>query len=389
MGGRARQTGAAVLLLLLLTIIISSACVVMADDAAPIPALKAQLSGWFSANVKPVAESKGLDPALVTAEAGPAQIIKVKKDGSGDFKTITEAIKSDPSGNTKRVIIYIGGGEYNEKVTIERTKPFVTLYGSPKDIPTLTYAGDAAKYGTVDSATLIVESDYFVGANLIIKARYKNYIANNNIAQNSSPKPDGKRKGAQAVALRASGDKAAFYNCRMLGFQDTLCDDRGFHLFKDCYIEGTVDFIFGSGTSLYLNTELHVISDPNIQSVITAQARESSSENTGYSFVHCAVTGNAKNAVLGRAWMSRPRVVFAYTNMGGSVISPQGWSDNNKPERDSTVYYAEYKNIGGGADAGGRVHYAKELTDAEAKPFLVLGYIQGSKWLLPPPSPQA
>lgn len=54
------------------------------------------------------------------------------------------------------------------------------------------------------------------------------------------------------MALRVSGDKAAFYNCRLIGFQDTLCDDRGRHFFHGCYIEGTVDFIFGSGKSLYL-----------------------------------------------------------------------------------------------------------------------------------------
>lgn len=70
--------------------------------------------------------------------------------------------------------------------------------------------------------------------------------------QNSAPRPDGKAKGAQAVAMRISGDKAAFYNCKFIGFQDTLCDDKGNHLFKDCYIEGTVDFIFGGATSLYL-----------------------------------------------------------------------------------------------------------------------------------------
>lgn len=70
--------------------------------------------------------------------------------------------------------------------------------------------------------------------------------------QNSAPMPDGKRVGAQAVAMRISGDKAAFHNCMFIGFQDTLCDDRGRHFFKDCQIQGTVDFIFGDGKSLYL-----------------------------------------------------------------------------------------------------------------------------------------
>lgn len=52
--------------------------------------------------------------------------------------------------------------------------------------------------------------------------------------------------------MRVLGDHASFYNCKFYGFQDTLCDDAGKHFFKDCYIEGTFDFIFGSGTSLYL-----------------------------------------------------------------------------------------------------------------------------------------
>lgn len=74
----------------------------------------------------------------------------------------------------------------------------------------------------------------------------------NLLLQNSSPRPNPKQKGGQALALRISGDMASFYNCRFKGFQDTLCDDSGNHFFKDCYVEGSVDFIFGSGKSLYL-----------------------------------------------------------------------------------------------------------------------------------------
>ncbi|CAL9008388.1 unnamed protein product [Prunus brigantina] len=63
------------------------------------------------------------------------------------------------AGNTKSVIVYIGGGEYNEKITIPRNKPFVIFYGSPTNMPTLTFAGTTQKYGTVNSAPVIVESD--------------------------------------------------------------------------------------------------------------------------------------------------------------------------------------------------------------------------------------
>ncbi|CAK9157949.1 unnamed protein product [Ilex paraguariensis] len=337
---------------------------IVSDDTVPIPAVKTELNGWFQSNVKP---SPTLDPALATAEAG-AKVIKVNADGSGDFKTLADAVKSVPDGNTNRVIVSIGPGKYTEKIKIERTKPFITFYGDAANMPTLAFGGTSAEFGTVDSATLIVESDYFSAVNIIIA--------------NTSPRPDGKRAGAQALALRIGGDKASFYNCKLNGFQDTLCDDKGLHFFKDCYIEGTVDFIFGNGKSIYVNTELHVIPGDPV-AVITAQARQSEAMDTGYSFVHCTVTGTGGNALLGRSWMPFAKVVFAYTDMSDAV-DPKGWSDNVHPETDKTVFFGEYNCKGARADFAARVPFAKKLTDAEAQPFISLAFIEGSKWLLPP-----
>ncbi|KAF8008806.1 hypothetical protein BT93_K2451 [Corymbia citriodora subsp. variegata] len=352
-----------------LSLLIALAQIAISDDKIPIPADKSQVNAWFNDNVQPYTARKGtLDPNLEAAEAN-SKVIKVSQDGASEFKTVTDAINSIPAGNNQRVIVSIAGGVYKEKIKIDRTKPFVTLYGTPSDMPTLTFAGTAQQYGTVDSASLIVESDYFVAANIII--------------ENSAPRPDGKASGAQAVALRTSGDKAALYNCRLLGFQDTLCDDRGFHFFKDCYIEGTVDFIFGSGTSLYLNTDLRVLGDAGL-TVITAQARESSAEDTGYSFVHGSVNGTGNGTFLGRAWRDSSRVTFSYTDMT-SVVNPLGWSNNFHPERDSTVAFAEYKCSGPGSNPAGRAKFTKQLSDAEAQTYTSLSYIVGSKWLLPPP----
>ncbi|EEF51644.1 pectinesterase PPME1 [Ricinus communis] len=347
--------------------IVLTATIVSSADTTPMPDAASGIAGWFSANVKPLADRKGtLDPALEAAEANP-KTIKVRLDGSGEFKTITDAVKSIPSGNTQRVIVDIGPGTYKEKITIERDKPFVTFLGPP-NMATIAFGGTAQEFGTVYSATLQVESEYFIAANLII--------------QNTAPRPDGKRPGAQALAVRIGGSKAAFYKVKMLGFQDTLCDDKGFHFFKDCYIEGTVDFIFGSGKSIYLNTEINVLTDAE-PTVITAQARQGS-EDTGFSFVHCSVGGTGTGALLGRAWMEAPRVVFAYTAMTG-VVNPEGWSSNNHPEREAKVVFGEYKNTGPGAAPAGRVKFSKQLTEAEVAPFLSLGFIEGSKWLLPPP----
>uniref|UniRef100_A0A5B6ZWX4 pectinesterase n=1 Tax=Davidia involucrata TaxID=16924 RepID=A0A5B6ZWX4_DAVIN len=154
-------------------------------------------------------------------------------------------------------------------------------------MPELVFDGTALKYGTVESASVTVESDYFSAVNIAFV--------------NSAPKPDGKRKGAQATAFRISGDKAAIYSCKMIGFQDTHLDDKGKHFFKDCYIEGTVDFIYGNGKSIYLNTVLHIVSADGM-AVIAAHARESNADASAFVFVHCKITGTAKHTVLGRAW---------------------------------------------------------------------------------------
>ncbi|KAG4171212.1 hypothetical protein ERO13_A12G195466v2 [Gossypium hirsutum] len=340
-------------LLICLSILLFALIVV----SQPIPADKSQVEAWFNGIIKPVKErGKTLDLELVQAETEP------------------RIIKSVPSGNAKLVIISIGPGSYKEKIRIERNKSFITLVGDSKNMPNLTFDGTAKQYGTIDSATLITESSYFVGANLNIV--------------NTAPRPDGKMVGAQAVALRVSGDRSAFYNCKIIDFQDTLCDDRGNHFFKDCHIHGTVDFIFGSGTSLYLNSEIFVEGDPEgdpEMAVITAQARQSSSEDTGYSFVHGRITGTVKDVFLGRAWKSSPRVVYSYTEMD-EIVHPGGWSSNRQPERADTVYYGEYKCTGKGATPATLEKFVKQLSDAEAQPFLVLDYVEGTKWLLPPPT---
>ncbi|KAF6153416.1 hypothetical protein GIB67_003606 [Kingdonia uniflora] len=313
-----------------------------------------------------------LVPAAIDAELQAAEndmiLIKVRKDGSGDFKTVTEAVASIPADNTKRTIIWIGPGIYKEKILVDRFKHFVTFYGSKPEFPTLTYGDNAKKLGTFNSATVIVESNYFQAVNIIF--------------QNSSPEPDGKElTGGQAVALRISGDKASFYNCKFIGFQDTLCDDKGNHYFENCHIEGTVDFIFGNGKSFYTHSVINSVAKG--LSAITAQARSTAEERSGFSFVHCNITGTG-NTYLGRAWKQRAKVVFAYTYMG-TVVHPEGWNNKGYKDRDKTLAYGEYKNYGPGAATKDRVTYSRILTDEQAKPYLSHSYIGGDSWLLPPP----
>ncbi|XP_030490751.2 putative pectinesterase 63 [Cannabis sativa] len=346
-----------------------------------IPSDESKLDDWIDHNMKAYEKDKGnvsetinnkvtLDKVLTAAE-NAVKIVKVRKDGMGDFKTITDAVKSIPSGNTGRVIVWIGGGVYRERITVDRSKSFVTFYGDEDNVPVITFDGTAQKFGTWNSATVAVESHYFVAANIAFV--------------NSAPKPKGKLNGEQAVALRISGDKAAFHNCKFIGFQDTLCDDKGRHLFRDCYIEGTVDFIFGNGQSLYLNTTIRSVAKQT--GVITAQARTMVSENSGFTFVHCKIIAEG-DTYLGRAWKDMPRVIFAYTYMGPH-IDVNGWSNGMWPiqaQAKKDVYYGEYKCMGPGANTSGRVKYAKMLTDEEIKPFMSMTFIQGNKWLIQPPN---
>ncbi|KAG0471040.1 hypothetical protein HPP92_015586 [Vanilla planifolia] len=308
----------------------------------------------------------GLDPALLLAERKP-RVITVSQDGRGDFTTICAAVASIPDRNKRRTVIRIGSGIYREKVRLHRRKPFVTFSGRPDAMPTITFDDTAAEFGTIDSATVIVESHYFIASNIIF--------------ENTAPRPAMGAKGGQAVAMRISGDKAAFYGCRFLGFQDTLCDDKGRHLFKDCFIQGTVDFIFGNGRSIYLRCEINSVADGT--TYITAQARTTIADKSGFAFVHCQVTGTG-SAYLSRAWKKSSRVVFAYTYMG-SLVNPRGWDDKGFPDRQRTVFYGEYKCMGPGAATNHRVHYVKLLTDEQVKPYMSLTFIRGKTWLLPHP----
>ena len=79
----------------------------------------------------------------------------------------------------------------------------------------------------------------------------KKGLIDSNYVQNNTPVPAPRTMGVQAVAFRISADTVAFYGCRFLGAQDTLYDHVGRHYYKDCYIEGSVDFIFGNGLSLF------------------------------------------------------------------------------------------------------------------------------------------
>ncbi|KAF2290827.1 hypothetical protein GH714_015671 [Hevea brasiliensis] len=301
----------------------------------------------------------------------PCLTIKVnKKLSSGGLITVQKALNSIPVVNNCRVIVSISAGTYREKVEIPASMAYITLTGAGADKTIIEWDDTADKMGhgghplgTYGSPTFAINSPYFIAKNITFK--------------NKAPSPPSGALGKQAVALRISADTAAFIGCKFTGAQDTLYDHIGRHYFKECYIEGSVDFIFGNGLSLYEDCHLHAIT--NSFGALTAQKRESLLQETGFSFVNCKVTGSGA-LYLGRAWGTFSRVVFAYTYMD-KIITPGGWSDWGDKNRDMTVFYGQYKCSGPGADFGGRVSWSRELTDQEAKPFISINFIDGHEWL--------
>ncbi|VFQ68088.1 unnamed protein product [Cuscuta campestris] len=304
----------------------------------------------------------------------PAIVLTVDNNlargGGGDFASIQEAVDSLPFINFLRVVINVHAGVYTEKVTIPPTKSFITIQGAGAEC-TVVQWGDTAQtigpngrpLGTYGSATFAVNSPFFIAKNITFK--------------NTTPVPPPGAIGKQAVAFRISADTAAFVGCRFLGAQDTLYDHIGRHYYKDCYIEGSVDFIFGNGLSLFESSHVHAIA--RVTGALTAQGRASLLEDTGFSFVNCKVTGSGA-LYLGRAWGPFSRVVFAYTYMD-NIIIPKGWHNWGDPNREMTVFYGQYKCSGPGSNYAGRVSWCRELTDEEAKPFISLSFIDGSEWL--------
>ncbi|KZV28864.1 Pectinesterase 11 [Dorcoceras hygrometricum] len=294
-------------------------------------------------------------------EQSTAILIEVDQSGNGDYRKIQDAIDAVNSNNSEHVFILIKPGIYREKILVPEDKPFITLSGTTKagDKTVITWSESG---GIFESPTFSVLGSDFMARYLTIQNEHGS--------------------GAKAVALRVSGDRAAFIGCRILSHQDTLLDDRGRHYYSNCYIEGDTDFICGNAASFFQKCHLHSLARGT--GAITAQRRQGPAEETGFTFVNSKITG-AKSAVLGRPWGAYSRVVFAFTYMS-NVILPQGWDDWGNFSNQRTAYYGEYRCYGPGANVSRRVNWSHSLSSQEAKPYLTEEFIDGAAWIRSVPS---
>ncbi|XP_074362738.1 putative pectinesterase 11 [Apium graveolens] len=294
------------------------------------------------------------DSSTEPKDLSTAILIRVDQSGQGDFKKIQDAIDAVPSNNSDLYYIWVKPGTYREKIVVPVDKPYITLSGTKASNTIITRSEAGEIY---DSPTLSILAADFVGRYLTIQNAYEG--------------------SGKAVALRVSGDKAAIYSCRILSRQDTVLDDAGRHYFKNCYIEGSVDFICGNAASLFEKCHLHSLAERT--GWVTAQHRASPVENTGYTFLGCKITGIG-TTLLGRPWGAYSRVIFALSYLS-SAIQPEGWNDWGNPSNQRTAFYGEYKCYGPGADRSKRVAWSRGLSKEEATPFLSKGMIGGGGWL--------
>ncbi|KAG6524626.1 hypothetical protein ZIOFF_014561 [Zingiber officinale] len=226
------------------------------------------------------------------------KVLRVAADGSGDFRTVQEAVDAVPFSNRTRTVIQVAPGVYRQPVYVPKTKDFITLAGSCPDTTVLTWDNTASRIDHHQSPLVIGTGTFGCGSTIV---EGEDFIAENITFENSAPQGSG-----QAVAIRVTADRCAFYNCRFLGWQckrwnlpfllnqenkaregemDTLYLHYGKQYLRDCYIEGSVDFIFGNSTALLEHCHIHC----KAQGFITAQNRKSSEESTGYVFLRYTI----------------------------------------------------------------------------------------------------
>ena len=276
----------------------------------------------------------------------------VARDGTGEFRNIDDAIEVCRAFMDYHKVIFVKKGIYKEKLVIPSWLTNIEICGEDAENTVITWDDHANiktterpnGMGTFRTYTLKVE-----GSDITLK----NITIENNSA----------RLG-QAVALHTEGDGIVIVNCRLLGHQDTVYTGvaGSRQLFKDCYIEGTTDFIFGPGTAWFENCEIRSKANSYITAASTPQ-----SQPYGYVFHNCRLTADEgiDKVFLGRPWRDYGYTLFINCQLG-SHIRPEGWHHWQK-NREQTARYLEYGNTGAGADVKNRVPWSRQLTKKEAQ----------------------
>ena len=276
----------------------------------------------------------------------------VARDGTGEFRNINEAIEVCRAFMEYHKVIFVKKGTYKEKLVIPQSLTNIEICGEDRDNTIITwddhanivYAPTGKGMGTFRTFTLKIQGS---------KITLKNITVENNSA----------RLG-QAVALHTEGDQLTFINCRFLGHQDTIYTGNAKTrlFFKDCYIEGTTDFIFGPSTAWFEDCDIFCKANSYITAASTPQ-----DVPYGYIFNNCRITCDkgVDKVYLGRPWRDYGYTLFMNCELPRE-IRPEGWHQW-RPEAVKTARYLEYNNRGEGAATDQRVPWSRQLTKKEAQ----------------------
>ncbi|KAL5205178.1 hypothetical protein ABZP36_033387 [Zizania latifolia] len=320
-----------------------------------------------------------LDAARVLLLASPGSPefkpnVTVTADGSGDFKTINEALAKVSLMSTSTYVMYVKAGTYKEYVSVASNLTNLVMIGDGATKTIITGNKSVMmNLTTMYTATMEVIGDGFFmrGIGVENTAGAKNY---------------------QAVALRVHSDQSVFYECQFDGYQDTLYAQINRQYYRDCTITGTIDFIFGDSKVVFQNCLIQVRRCmDNQQNVVTAQGRESKSDFSGTVIHNCTIEPHPEfkadadkfRTFLGRPWKEYSRTLYIQSDIG-SFIDPLGWLPWLGDFGLNTCYYAEVENRGAGADISKRAKWGgiRVVTYQQTQlQYTVETFIQGHQWI--------
>ena len=293
-----------------------------------------------------------------------------------EIESLREAANVAESGE----VLLVNRGGFMQRVEIK--KPNITIIGAGPDDTILDFAFSAnlpcrgKKLGTFRSYTMLVNADNFTCKNMTIK--------------NSSG--FGSKVG-QAIAVYAEGNNILFENCRITGHQDTLFtgplpeqeyEEGGFigptefaprvqgkQIYKNCFISGEVDFIFGSAEAYFDGCEIFSYDcGKEINGYVTAASTYEGRE-TGYVFNNCRFTSDCpENSVyLGRPWRDFAKTVFINCEFGAH-IRDEGFHDWNKENARKNSFYAVYNCTKNGKPYTPTAPFARTITEEYAEKLI-------------------
>ncbi|CAL9156975.1 putative pectinesterase/pectinesterase inhibitor 22 [Musa acuminata AAA Group] len=299
------------------------------------------------------------DPKALRADA------VVASDGSGRYRSINEAVNRAPSHSSRRYVIYVKKGVYEENVELKKKKTNIMIVGDGMGITVISGSRNFMQgWTTFRTATFAVSGQGFIARDITFR-------------NTAGP------QNHQAVALRVDSDRSAFFRCSIEGYQDTLYAHSLRQFYRECNIYGTIDFIFGNGLTVLQRCNIYTRRPlPEQKVTITAQGRKDPNQNTGIS-IHDSFVHATYPTYLGRPWKPYSRTVFMQSYLS-SAVQPAGWLEWAGDYGLGTLWYGEYRNYGPGARLGGRVRWPgyHVIRDAAvASLFTVRRFIDGSSWL--------